>query len=458
MEKKLSFSDLFAMGLGFTIGGGVFTLTGIAMNYTGGSTFLAYIGGAIAIVFCMLPTILAGSIVPRTGVSYSLSKEAFSRKAAGFYFWIFFIGRIAMAANATAFAMFFTSVFTTFSPKLVGSVVVIVFFIANYFGMNSAVKVQKIMNYVLLSALGLFVIVGVMKCQTSFVFNEAKFFAGRTGGFFNAISLLVFSLGGGMSVLELGGMVEKPEKNLPKACFAVAGTVALLFAGIALATAGSLPMVPLSKGGAGIPGTLFFKGPNQAVINAANALFTNKSLLYFFIFGGACLALTTTINSSFAWYSAACLRASEDGWFPKKLTRKNKYGTPVYVHLIFTLFGVIPILIAPDVTALNFTLVKIAAGLQILCNVIPNFGLLSVPKLYPEQWEKSRFKMKLSTLKLVTYIPSIATIMLVYFNFSTYSTDVLYPVLAVCAFGIVFAVVGDYLISKKEAAKLNLKL
>ena len=87
--KKLTFSELFAIGLGFTLGSAVFSLTGVSAMYTGGSTFLAYIVGAFAIFFTMLPVIIAASIVPRQGVSYSLSKEAFSPAMGGFYFWIF---------------------------------------------------------------------------------------------------------------------------------------------------------------------------------------------------------------------------------------------------------------------------------------------------------------------------------------------------------------------------------
>lgn len=47
--KKLKFNDLFAIGIGFTLGSAVFSLTGVAAMYTGGSTFLAYIIGAVAI-------------------------------------------------------------------------------------------------------------------------------------------------------------------------------------------------------------------------------------------------------------------------------------------------------------------------------------------------------------------------------------------------------------------------
>ncbi|HCM25320.1 MAG TPA: hypothetical protein DIC34_02025 [Treponema sp.] len=455
MDHKLGFSDLYALGIGFTIGAGVFTLTGVAINFTGGSAFLVYLAGAATIVFCMLPTIIAGSVVPRSGVSYSLSKEAFSNKAAGFYFWLFFIGRIMMAANATSFAMFFTSVFTNLDPKLVGAGIVVLFYIANYFGLKSAVVVQKVMNYAMFAAILLFIVFGIRKIDAGFVFHEDKFLTGGPVGFFNALSLLIFTLGGGMSVLELGGKVKDPEKNLPRACFAVAGTVAFLFAGIALATSGALPIEPLAKGGAKIPGTLFFKGPTNAVINAAGAIFSNKALLYFFIFSGACLAVATTINSAFSWYSQSCIRAAEDGWFPKFFAKENKYGAPYRIQFIFVVMGIAPMLFVKDVAVLNVNLLKIAAGLQVLCNVIPNLGLLSLPRLYPEQWAKSSFRMSTPVLYAVTLIPTAATIAMVYFNFSTYVPGVLIPLLAICAFGLVYALAGDALIKRGAAAAVK---
>jgi len=102
-SKKLTFGELYAMGIGFTVGSAVFSLTGVAAMYTGGSTFLAYILAAVAIVFMMFPVIIAGSVVPRQGVSYSLSKEAFNDSMGGFYFWIFLIQLILLKTYGTTF-------------------------------------------------------------------------------------------------------------------------------------------------------------------------------------------------------------------------------------------------------------------------------------------------------------------------------------------------------------------
>jgi APA family basic amino acid/polyamine antiporter len=416
---KLKFSDLFAMGLGFTIGGAVFSLTGIAIGMTGTSVFLVYIVGAVTILISMLPTIIAASSVPRTSVSYILSKEAFGRYGGGVYFWLFFIGRIAMAMNCTAFAIYLTSVFTTLNPRIVGMAVCIFFFITNYFGMKAAVKLQKIMNLVLYTALVLFIVLGVFKVDFNMVFSKENFLTGGAKGFVSAVSLVIFSLGGGMSVLEFGGMTENPKRNLPKVCFAVAGAVALLFSGMALVGAG---VAPLSQ-------------TAYKPLAFAAGIVLNRPMFLFFVLGGCCLAITTTINAAYNWYSTTCLQAIDDGWFPRFFGARNKYGSPVRLQVIWLLFGLIPIIAGID----NAVVTRVSTGLQILANVIPNFGLLMMPKLYSEDWKNSPFHTKtMGGVYMLTFVPTILTLILVYFNFMTYPPVVLYCVLCSIALGIVY--------------------
>ena len=452
MGKKLNFSDLYAMGIGFTIGSAVFSLTGVAAMYTGGSTFLAYIAAAVAILLMMFPVIIAGSVVPRQGVSYSLSQEAFNHSMGGFYFWIFLFGRVAMLANCTAFGIYFTSVFTTLNPLIVTGAIVLIFFVANLFGLKAAAQVQKIMNIVMFGAIILFIVMGAAKMNTVFVFNSENFARGAAGGFMSAVSLLVFSLGGGMAMLELGGVVEDAEKNLPKACVAVTMTVGVLFAGIGLATLGALPIVPMPKGAA-VPGTLLFKGPSSSVINAAQAIFQNSTpLLYLFIFGGACLAIATTVNGSFGWYSAAVVKASKDGWFPKWFAKENKNGAPYRVYLIFVVATIIPLFFfgVDSIGTVNTNVIKTATNLQILANIIPNFGLLSLPKLYPEIWEKSKWHMSNGTLKIVCFVPSIVAIILWCLNFKELTTDIQITLAILFVVGALYAFIGGKTFAKEK--------
>jgi APA family basic amino acid/polyamine antiporter len=428
---KMKFGDLFAIGLGFTIGGAVFSLTGVAIGMTGTSVFLVYIVGAVTILFSMLPTIVAGSAVPRTSVSYILSKEAFGKYGGGVYFWLFFIGRIAMAMNCTAFAIYLTSVFTTLNPRLAGIAVCVFFFVTNYFGLKSAVKIQKIMNIVLYVSLLIFIFLGLPKVDFNMVFARENFLTGGGKGFISAVSLVIFSLGGGMSVLEFGGITENPKKNLPKVCFSVAAVVGLLFAGMALVGAG---VAPLSQ-------------TAYKPLAFAAGIVLNRPLFLLFVLGGCCLAITTTINAAYNWYSTTCLQAVNDGWLPEFFGKRNKYGSPVMLQIIWMFFGLIPIVAGLD----NAIVTRVSTGLQILCNVIPNFGLLMVPKLYEEDWKLSPFYTKTKAgLYALTFIPTILTLVLVYFNFMTYPRVVLYCVLGAIALGLIYIPCMERHISAKK--------
>jgi amino acid transporter len=451
--KKLTFSELFAIGLGFTLGSAVFSLTGVAAMQTGSSTFLAYIVGAIAIFIMMLPVIIAGSVVPRQGVSYSLSKEALCHSMGGFYFWIFFIGRIAMFANITAFAIFVTSVFTTLDPKIVAAAAGIFFYITNYFGMKTAAKTGKIMNVVLLLGYAVFIIFGIINMDTTFVFNKEYFITHGAGGFFSAVSVLVFSMGGGMSMLEMGGSVEDPERNLPKACFCITLCAGLLYAGIALATCGALPYVDPADGGTTMAGTLLFNGPSNAVINASAAIFENMTPLhYFFIFGGACLAIATTINGSFGWYAAPVQAACADGWFPKWFAVPNKYGVPYRIQAIFLIAAIAMLFFFPseEIGTWNTNILKASTNLQILVNIIPNFALIALPKLYPEAWEKSRWHMSKGMLHFTMWVPTLVSIYLWWLNFRGLTITIQYVLIALFVVGAVYAFIGGRTFAKPK--------
>ena len=452
MGKKLKFGDLFAIGLGFTVGSGVFSLTGVAAMYTGGSAFVAYLIGAIMIYFMRFPVILAGSVVPRQGVSYSLTKESYGNSMGGFWFWIFFIGRIAMLANATAFAIYFTSVFTTLNPKIVAGVIIVVFYLANFFGLQTAAKAQKVLNLLMLAAFLTFIVVGSANINTVFVFNQENFARGAVGGFFSAVSTVVFCMGGGTAMLELGGVTEDAERNLPKVTFLITMLSGLVFAGIAFATVGALELVPMPDG-AGMAGTLLFGGPAKSVINAAEAIFANMPpLFYFFIFCGTCMAAATTINGSFGWYATPVQAAIEDGWFPRWFGKPNRYGSPYRIQAIYALVTVVSLFFfsTQSIGSVNTNVIKTATNLQIIADIIPNFALLCLPRLYPEVWEKSRWHMGRGALMALFLLSTGLSVFLWALNFKGLAGIIQTVLLGLFVIGAFYALIGGKTFAKKE--------
>ena len=130
-------------------------------------------------------------------------------------------------------------------------------------------------------------------------------------------------------------------------------------------------------------------------------LFLPKGLYVFFVTGGALLALSTTLNATFGWVTKPVLQACVDGWFPKKLgTINDKYGTPHYLLILFYIVGLIPVIAGLDID-------RIANMSMILMNITTFLVVIAtarLPKLLPEAWSKSTFKISDGVLKVVCYL------------------------------------------------------
>lgn len=112
------------------------------------------------------------------------------------------------------------------------------------------------------------------------------------------------------------------------------------------------------------------------------------------------VALSTTLNATFGWVTKPVLQACVDGWFSKKLgTISEKYGTPYYLLILFYIVGLLPIIAGLDID-------RIANMSMILMNITTFLIVVAtarLPKLLPEAWSKSTFKISDGALKAICY-------------------------------------------------------
>ena len=175
--------------------------------------------------------------------------------------------------------------------------VLTLFFVINLFGMKSAARAQNIMFYILVLSLGIFIVAGFLKLDVAAYFNLDGFFVDGFHGVWSAASLLVFAVGGAGVLVDFGNSVRNPAKVIPKVIVGVTVCVALAYALLSMVAAGVLPYDQVA-----------FK----PLTSAAAAVFGQGSGMYaLFIVGGALLALATTLNSSFVWYSSAMQKGCE---------------------------------------------------------------------------------------------------------------------------------------------------
>lgn len=124
-----------------------------------------------------------------------------------------------------------------------------------------------------------------------------------------------------------------------------------------------------------------------------------------YLSGDAALALVelgikivgTDGSSADAAYGFACV----DGWFPKKLGKINdKYGTPHYLLILFYIVGLIPVVAGLDID-------RIANMSMMLMNITTFLVVVAtarLPKLLPDAWAKSTFKISNVALKVICYL------------------------------------------------------
>lgn len=387
-SQKLSFFETITMATGFTIGSGIITLTGIGIGLTGRSVFLAFGICAILFLVSFRPLFIMSSVIPRMSASYIYSKELISEEAGGLYVYVYFLGRITIAIFGISIAQYLAGMVpflnTPLLQRLVSCSILTLFFVINLFGIKAAAKIQNFMFMILLLSLILFIVFGLAKVERGF-FRQPDFFAGGFLGFYSAVALLFFAVGGAYIITDFATKIERPEKSMVKVIYIVTIGVGILYMLIGIVASGVVPVKDAAF---------------QSLTVTARVIFPHSALFYVFIIGGALGALITTLNSSFVWYSSSLIQACKEGWLPKVWAKTNRYDVPYRLMTIFYIFGLVPALAGFDLTVLS----KIAVGMTILSILIPMAGVLKLSKKYPAEWEASKYANKYSQGRLLRMV------------------------------------------------------
>ena len=382
---QLSFFGALTMATGFTIGSGIITQTGIGIGMTGRSIFLAFLASAVLFLISFRPLFIMSSVLPKTSAAYFYSKNLIGDSVRGLYTYVYFLGRITIAIFGISFAQYLSSLIPALSSpiiqRIIACLILTLFFIINLCGMKTASKFQNIMFFILLSGLFCFIISGLPKVSPDFLTAEILF-SGGFGGFYSAVSLLFFAVGGAYIMTDFAPSVKDSSRVVIKIIYIVTLGVCAIYMLLGIVASGVVP----SAEAAYMPLTV-----------AANAVFSNKALFSFFIVGACIGALLTTLNSSFVWYSNSLINACNEGWLPAKWGKKNKNGVPVALMTIFYLFGLVPTILGIDLTLLS----KSAIGLTILAICIPMLGVINLPKKYPQQWQASKYSKRYPKWRLI---------------------------------------------------------
>lgn len=261
LKRTLGLGAVIALGVGTTVGSGIFSSLGEVAGAAGSSLFLVLaflIGGLLQIPANYCYAELA-SAFPEDGGQYVYFREAGSRPLAFLCGWISFWATDPPSISIMALAI--ANYLAFFIPvhglilRLIAVGFVLIFMALHLRSVEGGGKFQtiitalKIIPFVLIVGIGIFFIKGEL-------FMSAEPLAGVTATGLTAllagISATTWSFDGMGAACYMSGEIKKPEKNLPKGLILTAFIVLALYVGLTLTASGLLHVDELASSSAPI--------------------------------------------------------------------------------------------------------------------------------------------------------------------------------------------------------------
>lgn len=256
LKRKLGLSAVIALGVGTTVGSGIFSSLGEVSAAAGSSLYLVLaflIGGLVQIPanFCYAEL---ASAFPEDGGQYIYFKEAGSRPLAFLCGWISFWATdppsISIMAIAIANYLGFFIPIDGIWLKIIAVVFVLIFMFLHIRTVEGGGKFQaiitalKILPFILIVGIGLFFIDGEL-----FMSSKPLATAGATGimALLAGVSATTWSFDGMAAACYMSGEIKDPQKNMPRGLILTALVVLGLYVSLTVVASGLLSVDELAS-------------------------------------------------------------------------------------------------------------------------------------------------------------------------------------------------------------------
>ena len=261
LGRKLGLGAVIALGVGTTVGSGIFSSLSEVANAAGSSLFLVLafvIGGLLQIPsnFCYAEL---ASAFPEDGGQYVYFREAGSRPLAFLCGWISFWATDPPSISIMALAI--VNYLAYFLPlhgivlKLVAVVFVLIFMFIHLRSVEGGGAFQtiitalKILPFALIIGIGLFFLNGDTFMSSA---PLSGFASGGIMALIAGVSATTWSYDGMGAACYMSGEIKNPEKNLPRGLIFTAIVVLVLYAGLTTVASGLLTIDELAASDAPI--------------------------------------------------------------------------------------------------------------------------------------------------------------------------------------------------------------
>jgi amino acid transporter/Trk K+ transport system NAD-binding subunit len=226
------------IGIGATMGPGIFALPGELAHMIGPLGVLVYLAMGFLTVFTALNYSELSAAIPLAGGGYSFTSRTLNRPVAFFTGWFFWIGNtLACSMYALIFSLTIRAYFLPeASIALLTLLTTVVFTALNLFGMKEAIVVITVMNLVELAVLVGVAALGLTDIEPR---NLEPLAPMGWGPFVPAMALIYISYVGFELISNAAEEIIEPGKNIPRAILitlAVSTSIYVFVVGVMMST------------------------------------------------------------------------------------------------------------------------------------------------------------------------------------------------------------------------------
>ena len=356
-KKALGLLELIALGVGGMIGGGIFSMLGLAVSITGHAAPFAFLIGSFVAFFAGYSYIRLALTFRNDGASYIYLMRAFPHRPeistmTGWTVTIGYVGTLALYA--------FT--FGAYGADLIGqsgaplirmamSLAVLIFFLlVNLRGARASGHTEDLVVYAKILILAVFAVAGM---KTISHHNLFPLFDKGGASVFMAGALIFVAFEGFQLITNTVTETRDPDKNIPRGIYGAIAITSAIYILLAVVAIGNLPIPEL------------IKAEEYALAEAARPVLGEAGVIMVGV--AALLATSSAINATVLGSARMMAEMARERRMPAWLAARNETGAPWLAVITlsglagaFTLLGGLEVI--ASFSSMTFLLVSIGVS------------------------------------------------------------------------------------------------
>lgn len=249
LKRDVGLFMLCVIGIGGTIGGGIFVLLSHGAGLAGNYLPLSFMAGGMLAFLGGLMYAELGTTIPRSGSDISLVFSTTRHKYYPFVFsWLILLGDVSYLVINSFGLAFYANFFISVNPILIALGALAVSVLINLRGAGSTGKSEAFTVVALLGLLSLYIVLIFINPQFQFA----------PGEFITQLPLNILPIIAGTSLVfttyigyeyitSIAEEVEDPARNIPKALMVTIAAATIVFTVVSFATVNIIPSSELAE-------------------------------------------------------------------------------------------------------------------------------------------------------------------------------------------------------------------